>query len=73
MKKRAHLVILQVACIGPFGMFVAFNYKRMAFDRNSYFLGNDHLVTVIGTVGILSNGICRSIWGTYSITCPTKG
>lgn len=42
---------------------MAFNYKRLAFDRNSYFLSNDHLVTLIGTVGILSNGLCRSIWG----------
>lgn len=42
---------------------MAFNYKRMAFERNSYFLSNDHFVTLIGTVGILSNGLCRPIWG----------
>lgn len=54
---------MQVACIAPFGMFMAFNYKRMAFERNPYFLENDHLVTIIGTVGILSNGLCRSLWG----------
>lgn len=52
-----------MACIAPFGMFTAFNYKRIAFDRNSYFLENDHLVTTIGSVGILCNGLFRLVWG----------
>lgn len=44
-------------------MFTAFNYKRIAFDRNPYFLQNDHLVTIIGSVGILCNGLFRLVWG----------
>lgn len=44
-------------------MFTAFNYKRIAFDRNPYFLENDHLVTIIGSVGIICNGLFRSGWG----------
>jgi hypothetical protein len=47
-KKRAYFLIFQFACIAPFGMFTAFNYKRIAFERNPYFLENDHLITTIG-------------------------
>lgn len=56
-------MILQFGCIAPFGMFTAFNYKRIAFDRNPYFLENDHLVTTIGSIGIICNGLFRSAWG----------
>lgn len=62
-KKRAYFLIFQFACIAPFGMFTAFNYKRIAFERNPYFLENDHLITTIGSVGIICNGLFRSAWG----------
>lgn len=62
-QKRGYFLMLQYACVAPFGMFMAFNYKRLAFDRNDYFLENDQLVTTIGSVGIFCNGLFRTAWG----------
>ena len=52
-----------LACIVPFGAFIASNYKDLAFDMNSDFESQDHLITIIGSIGILCNGVFRSMWG----------
>lgn len=63
MEKRAYLLILQYSLVVPFGLFTAFNYKELAFYLNPYFKEHDHLITIIGSVGILANGLFRSAWG----------
>lgn len=63
IEKKAHFVIIQIACIAPFGMFMAFNYKRMALERNDDFKKDDRLITLIGSIGILCNGLFRLGWG----------
>lgn len=55
--------MLQIGCVAPFGMFMAFNYKRVAFDNNEYFKVNDYLITIIGSIGIFCNGLFRCGWG----------
>ena len=44
-------------------MYLAFNYKGLAFQENSYFLEHDHLITIVGSLGILANGLFRIMWG----------
>lgn len=62
-EKKAYLLIIQYALVVPFGLFVAFNYKEIAFYLNPYFKEHDHLITIVGSVGIFSNGLFRSMWG----------
>lgn len=38
MQKKVYLITIQFACLASYGMFIAFNYKRIAFDKNPYFL-----------------------------------
>ena len=58
-----YLIVLQFSLIVPAGMFFAFNYKELAFYKNKYFLEHDHLITLIGSLGILANGLFRNMWG----------
>lgn len=47
----------------PFGAFIASNYKNVAFELNSDFETQDHLITLLGSIGILCNGVFRCMWG----------
>ena len=44
-------------------MLVASNYKEIAFQLNQKFEKEDHLITIVGSIGSLANGLSRSIWG----------
>ena len=44
----------------PFGMFVAFNYKEYGL----IFIKDDQYLSILGSIGSISNGVFRLIWGT---------
>lgn len=62
-RKKAQWLVVILGCNVCFGMFVAFNYKSLAFDNNDYFKEQDHLITLVGSLGIFANGFCRAVWG----------
>lgn len=62
-QRKGYFLTLHLTCIIPFGVFIASNYKDFAFQMNSDFEDKDHLITILGSIGIFCNGVFRSMWG----------
>jgi len=57
------MMLLMILCSSGYGLFIASVFKSYAsIDEDAEF--SDTLLTTIGSVGILMNGICRMFWAT---------
>lgn len=53
------MLVTILSLSAAFGIFVAFNYKSFAFTSFT----NDKLISFIGSMGALANGMFRFFWG----------
>lgn len=55
-----------------FPNFIAFAFKDVGFALNPDFSNKDYELTLIGSIGVLGNGISRYIWGYLADKLPFK-
>ena len=55
------LLLLILAATVPYGLFIAFNFK----EYGSIYIADDHFLSLLGSLGSVTNGIFRMLLGVF--------